>query len=191
VHIIVAGGPCTGKTTLINNLKKELSKRGYSVYVIRDWAREIIREQKEMGGNILPWKNRVAFEIEVIKRHTSEYSKLGSYDFILEDGGPFLALSYCKVDNVELPRKWVQYLLSFKDKVDIVLVTDELSEYFTDRERWENLDYARKVHYEIILQHLELFGNKVYFIGAADDPSKRIRRALEIIFANIGKGLNG
>ena len=79
--------------------------------------------------------------------------------------------------------------MCIRDRVDIVLITDELNEYFTDRERWENLDYARKVHYEIILQHLELFGSKVYFIGAAEDPSKRVRRALEIIFANMDKGL--
>ncbi len=189
MHVIVAGGPCTGKTTLVNNLKCELSRRGYSVYVIRDWAREIIKEQKESGGEILPWKNRVAFEIEVIKRHTSEYSKLEKYDVVLEDGGPFLALSYCKVDNVKLPSEWVQYLMKFKDKVDIVLITDELSEYFIDRERWENLDYARKVHYEIILQHLELFGSKVYFIGATDNPVKRVSRALEIILANMRKKL--
>ena len=55
-NYIITGAPGTGKTTIINALKKE----GYSC--AEEISRELIAEQIDIGGNILPWKDQIAFE---------------------------------------------------------------------------------------------------------------------------------
>ncbi len=53
---VITGAPGTGKTAIINALKE----RGYSC--VEENSREIIAEQIINGGEILPWKNQIAFE---------------------------------------------------------------------------------------------------------------------------------
>ncbi len=47
--IVVTGGPCAGKTTAIEFIKKELSQKGYLVLCIPETASELI-----LGG-VTPW----------------------------------------------------------------------------------------------------------------------------------------
>ena len=63
--IVITGGPGFGKSSLIF----ELEKRGY--YSQHEISRNIIKEQLESGGDILPWKNlstfsRLVFEKRII-----------------------------------------------------------------------------------------------------------------------------
>ncbi|WFO75091.1 ATP-binding protein [Desulfurococcaceae archaeon MEX13E-LK6-19] len=183
--VLIAGGPCTGKTTLVKGLSEELQKRGYSVYVIVDWAREIIREEKKKGDKgILPWTNRVLFEEKVVEKHLEEYVKLTKglvkADIVLEDGGGFVAKAYCSVDNVPVPEIYND-LLKYKDLVDLVLLTTEAPFYTTDAERWEDKVYAKRIHDAIIKLHKELFRNKTVEIPYMDDVGKRVDRALKIV----------
>ena len=64
---IVTGAPGTGKTSVINELKK----RGF--HCIDENSREIINDQIKNGGDILPWKNQVAFENKIINLRTQQY----------------------------------------------------------------------------------------------------------------------
>ena len=52
---IITGAPGTGKTSIINHLKK----KGYNC--IDEISREIISEQIAINGEVLPWKNLSAF----------------------------------------------------------------------------------------------------------------------------------
>ncbi|WP_417813828.1 AAA family ATPase [Thalassospira alkalitolerans] len=53
--VVITGGPGAGKTTLINHLHE----RGYDIS--RDVTHAVIAEQKERGGNALPWADNDAF----------------------------------------------------------------------------------------------------------------------------------
>lgn len=74
---IITGGPGFGKTTLI----KELAKLGYNIF--HEAARAIIEEQENSNDPILPWKDRIRFDCEVIKRMIVDYhqSKSSLYNF--------------------------------------------------------------------------------------------------------------
>ena len=48
---VITGGPGTGKTSLIEELKTV----GYQT--VKEVARDIIKEQQLQGGNALPWKD--------------------------------------------------------------------------------------------------------------------------------------
>lgn len=51
--IVLTGGPCAGKTTIISLMKQELSKQGYKVFIVGESATELI------NGGIIPNDNGV------------------------------------------------------------------------------------------------------------------------------------
>ena len=50
--IVLTGGPCAGKTSALNKIEKELSEKGYRVFVVPESATEII------NGGIRPFGNK-------------------------------------------------------------------------------------------------------------------------------------
>ena len=56
-EIVITGGPCAGKSTAIDILKEELTKKGFKVIVSAETATELVLE------GIYPWE----FEAEVFR----------------------------------------------------------------------------------------------------------------------------
>ena len=67
---VITGAPGTGKTAIINVLKE----RDYSC--IDENSREIIYEQIINGGEILPWKNQIAFENLISSKRAKQYASI-------------------------------------------------------------------------------------------------------------------
>jgi len=59
---VITGASGAGKSTLVT----ALSELGYAT--VPEAALDILREQQERRGSILPWVNRPAFMEEVLKR---------------------------------------------------------------------------------------------------------------------------
>lgn len=59
---IITGGPGTGKSSII----EELRKRGY--YAFDEVSRKVIQEQQEIGGNLFPWNDIEGFVEECYPR---------------------------------------------------------------------------------------------------------------------------
>ncbi len=171
--VLFAGGPGSGKTSVIRRLAERLREDGYTVYIIRDWAREIIRKEKEKGSNgILPWTNRLEFERLVLKHYIEEYKRIFDekndlLDIVLEDGGGFATRAYCEVDGVQVPREY-EVLLRYINRVNLVFLMDLPRRYHKDSERWEDYEYAIRIHFEIIRLHRELFSDRIIFVKYMD-----------------------
>ncbi len=186
-YILIAGGPCTGKTTLTNLLSHALREKGFRVYVIRDWARELIKiskEGKENGGP-LPWTDRVGFEVEVARRHLNEFKQAlkSRFDVIIEDSGSIATIAYCKADGVKMPSEIVNEIIKHSRNIDLVLITEPNSDYMKDAERWEERSYALKIHKEIIKIHKELLKDKVIILPSSPTPKQRLQNVLNVLSA--------
>ncbi len=187
LYVIVVGGPCTGKTTIVQGVARQLESKGFKVKIIDDQARLIIREQQRRGGDILPWIDRLRFEEEVVRRHYLEYLKAlrEKPDVVIDDSGVFTALAYIEVDGLKPSKKIMDIVEKLRGKVDLVLLTKPPSKYHTDSERWEDVEYAKKIHETIKRIHLELFPGKVVLVDSYHNVEDRIREATEKILSMI------
>jgi predicted ATPase len=64
---VVSGGPGAGKTTVL----EELASRGYPF--APEVARQIIQEQLQSSGTALPWGDREAYTLLMLKRSVESY----------------------------------------------------------------------------------------------------------------------
>ena len=193
VRILVAGGPCTGKTTIVEGLAEELRRLGLRVYIVRDWAREIIRAELERGGDLLPWVRRLDFEHAVVLHFLFEHmflDGLGSslFDVAIEDGGGFAARAYCEIEGLEPPPPYT-HLMRYADKISLVLLTKRPQRYFTDSERRESPSYAAELHRRIAEIHRRVFGDRVVEVDLAEEPRERVLNALKIVVDRLGREL--
>ena len=79
--VVVSGGPGFGKSSLL----EELERRGYKTG--QESAREIMIEQLQSGGDVLPDKNRKAFQEAVLNRRIRFYESVGDNEVAFSDRG--------------------------------------------------------------------------------------------------------
>ncbi len=188
--VLFAGGPGSGKTSVVKKLADRLRENGYTVYIIRDWAREIIRNEKKKGYNgILPWTNRLEFERLVLKHYIEEYKKIfdeknGLFDIVLEDGGGFATKAYCDVDGVPVPGEYKE-LLKYIDRVNLVFLMDLPRRYHKDSERWEDYDYAVRIHFEIIRLHKQLFHNRIVLVKYMEKLDDKVNYVYDVLMEKL------
>jgi predicted ATPase len=176
--VVIAGGPCSGKTTLV----AELEKQGFKI--IHEAARALITEQRALNSELLPDRNKLAFQLELLRRQL-ENEKLAesTEDFIFIDCGIPEDIAYFEVDKEKAPEqlwhaaKTRNYSHVFLLEQNPVFVKDGLR--LQDREQAQNLSKL----IETVYQRL---GYKVHRIPFAS-LNKRIELIKKVIDDN-GQG---
>ncbi|MFH1511179.1 MAG: AAA family ATPase [Candidatus Woesearchaeota archaeon] len=142
---VITGGPCTGKTTLL----EKLQEAGYNT--IPESARQIIMQEKEKAKNdpgyqpILPETNLAAFERLVVERQ--DYQEATASDEI-----QFLDRSL--VDIVAYAERGNMSMDGINNKISAagytrVFLLDQLSDYKQDCARTETPEEAESIHKKI------------------------------------------
>jgi len=135
-RVVLTGGPCCGKTTLLNNL----AARSYQV--VPEAARMVIEEEQRRGSNCLPWKDLYGFQEKTAERILDlEHSFDGSLLFC--DRGIVDGHGYAINGKVSTPELIVD--LGAK-RYDLVFILEPVPVYQKDESRKENLEEAKKVH---------------------------------------------
>jgi len=91
----ITGGPGSGKTSLIN----ELRKRGYQC--VAEVARQLIQEQVSMGGEAVPWKNLKLFKEVLLLRSLDSYKLAQRGKITFFDRDVLELISYDRHTGVE------------------------------------------------------------------------------------------
>jgi predicted ATPase len=146
---VITGGPCVGKSSVVG----ALNEMGFKT--IPEVARMVIEEQQRMGGQILPWINRDAFQKEVRNRQLELEEKVDAnttlfgwlppvfLDRGLEDG-----VGYYLADGIEVPNDFYATGRNHERYSGIFLL-DQLPNYQKDSVRAEDLQSATRIHKSI------------------------------------------
>ena len=140
-RFIISGGPGFGKTSVI----QALENRNYKS--IPEISRQIIQEQMEIGGDILPWKNLSAFSNAVFEQRVNQHAEaLDENAYYFYDRGIVDVMAYLFKDKQAVPTYFFEAVKS-KHYNQLVFLTPPWEEiYQTDNERKENFHEAIEIH---------------------------------------------
>lgn len=133
---VITGGPCTGKTTLIN----ELAKLGYST--VQEAARMILKAEQQKPNGMLPWTNLSGFQNLIFKKQI-ELEDIVSGTPVFLDRGLFDNIAYCLKGNIEIPKELMNYAKT--KRYTKIFLPDPLP-YQKDSERKEDPKEAKEIH---------------------------------------------
>ena len=136
-RIVISGGPSSGKTTLINRLKK------LGHFCFDEVSREIIDSQK-INSSVKEFN----FEQTVFDKRLEQYqmakSEIQFYDRSFIDG-----LAYMKTNHIEIPVSFHKSCteLRFYSTVFICPFWPQIFE--NDSQRLENMEQAQKIYKQL------------------------------------------
>lgn len=155
IKIAITGGPCSGKSTAIDYVKRHFEKKGIPVFVLEESAR-ILLENGADRSNMLEFENavfnhQIKAEEELEKR--IEKANLDEEESVLVicDRGIVDAYGYLDDEDraklidrtkIDLINAWCRY--------DAVMFLETADNYENDSERTENEEEARRISDNIL-----------------------------------------
>ena len=141
---IITGAPGTGKTSIINELKR----RGFNC--IDENSREIISKQIMIGGEILPWKNQIAFENKVANMRTQQYLSSPENCICFFDRSALDCIAYLKLNNLNATSEIINLIQKCKFNNTVFYTPIWKNIFINDNERKEDIKKAQKIEDHII-----------------------------------------
>lgn len=142
---IITGGPGFGKTKLIEALKNE----GYMCS--NEFARDLILEQQQINGNILPWKQPRLFQQEILNKRIAFFESVKDGEIAFADRAIPDQLAFARYKGFGSPPVLEAAARQYR-YAPLVFVTPPWAEiYTTDTIRTETFEEAKKLH-EIIVE---------------------------------------
>lgn len=140
-RVVITGGPATGKTSLIDNLKQ----KGHATF--HEVAREVIKDQLVLKTQSVPWDDVTSFSRLVLKEQVEHFSAANSPITFFDRGIPDI-IGYLNHGNKALfeELKTTSQQLRYSN---IFILPPWEDIYATDNERRESFDDAVKLFNEI------------------------------------------
>lgn len=171
--VVITGGPGFGKSSIIS----ELENRGHLSQ--HEISRNIIKEQLETGGDILPWKNLNTFSRLVFEKRIQQFIDSANDKFVFFDRGIPDVIAYMIKDDLELPEKYI-HALSEYNYFNKVFITPPWENIFVnDAERKEDFTVACEIH-KVILETYSKLGYELIEI-----PKDSIEKRVDFIIEQI------
>lgn len=133
---IITGAPGTGKSSLL----QELKKKGFCCF--SEVSRNIIKEQQSTNGSLFPWKNLSGFAEECFFRMTIQLVQanlgINFYDRAIPD-----IVAYLKSENLKVPNSYSKNIYKYNTVVFYLPLWKEI--YKNDAQRPESFYTAKKL----------------------------------------------
>lgn len=135
---VITGGPGSGKTTLLDGLEKQKFK------VVPEIARQLIREQIDIGGNALPWANKELYAQIMLDRSVDSYITMSQTkkEITFFDRGILDTLCYSKLINSDLTEDMNFYAKKYRYNRKVFILPPWVDIYKIDNERKQTWDEA-------------------------------------------------
>jgi Predicted ATPase len=172
---VITGGPCTGKTTLINYLYK----RGF--HIVEESARLLVKEGILTKEDFINPNKRDYLQRMIMKKQIEQESKIPINKITFLDRGLVDGIAYYWIVNMEPPFELLE--LCKNRNYRLVFVLEQLDNYQSDELRYEDFETGKKIH-EYIIKAYKMFGYKLIFI-----PKASVEERLNIILGHVKKDL--
>lgn len=141
---IISGGPGSGKTSIINELKAQ----GYAC--VDEVARQIIQEQVKIDGDALHWKDQIKFRDLMLSRSIYTFEQMINHeDLVFFDRGIPELISYCRLINCSVPKSLTNAVNLFRYNSQVFLLPPWEEIYEVDSERKQDWQEAIQTYKSI------------------------------------------
>ena len=172
-HYVITGAPSTGKSSVINELKK------MNFVCHEEIAREIIKENKETNRNVFPWVNMREFSDMVYDRMKSR-GKHQSDDLCFLDRSVVDLIGYMEFANEKAPSNYSEFAKSSRYAKKVFIMPIWTSIYTNDQERKESIEEAKTIDHNLRKSYKKL-GFKLI-----DVPMLSVKERAKFILTEIG-----
>lgn len=149
IHIIT-GGPGFGKTTLAEELRR-------NHYICSgEFARDIIEEQQNRGGDLLPWKNPRQFQQAVLQLRTEFFESVPDHCLAFADRGIPDQLAFARYRGFGTPKILEQSVQQYRYASQVFVCPPWPEIFVRDAIRNETFEEALLIHQSIIDTYYEL-----------------------------------
>lgn len=163
---ILTGGPGSGKTTLIEQLKK----RGYNC--IPEVGRAIIKKQLSFGGSALPWSNAGNYSNLMLQYSLRDYISFSSEIAIsFFDRGIPDVLGYAELINLSNRDIYINCVENFRYNTTVFILPPWEDIYNTDSERKQDFKLAITT-YKMMKNIYEKHGYKLVEVPRMSIPER-------------------
>ena len=170
---IITGGPGTGKTSIINELKK----RGF--VCVNESARGIINHEIKYGGQNLPWKNQISFENQLSDIRTKKYFSVTKNQLCFFDRSSIDCMAYLHLNNLKTTSKIINNIKKCPFNKNVFYTPFWKEIYKNDHERKETIKEAQEIE-KAIIKTYKLQGYKLIPV-----PKKSIKERTDFIISEI------
>jgi len=146
-RFVIAGGPGSGKSTLIN----ALSDAGENCY--EESSRVLIREQLARGGRLVPWGDLAAFAQECSERMRAQIAHSAYRGRCFFDRGLPDLIGYLSRDGRSAPAEWRSATCAYASVVFFAPPWREI--FLNDAERPQTFDEAQELSAHIRYAYLD------------------------------------
>jgi len=171
---VLTGGPCSGKTTLI----EALAAKGYAT--APEAGRNIIQDQMTVGGSALPWNDRTLFaELMLAWELRSHHTAARLSGPVFFDRGVPDTLAYLSLSGLPVPAHMEKAAGHFRYNRR-VFIAPPWPEIFTqDAERSQDLDEAERT-FEALVDTYPRYGYELITL-----PRTSVEERLAFIFEEL------
>jgi predicted ATPase len=173
-RIVIAGGPGSGKSTLID----ALSESGEVCY--EESSRVLIREQLARGGRLLPWDDLAAFARECGERMRAQIEHSAQRGRCFFDRGLPDLIGYLSCEGRTAPDEWRMASRAYASTVFFAPPWREI--FLNDPERPQTFAEARELGIHIRRAYLDCGFHVIELVKAA--VADRRRQVLDYLSAH-------
>jgi len=148
LKVVVSGGPCAGKTSLVNLL----GAKGFST--TPETARQLIADQQKTPDPIIPWTKPQEFQDLLGKINIEKEKSLPEDGVLIMDRCAVDIIGFCNFLKTEKPENWKEFFDN--QKYDLIIIPEMLHKYKEDPQREYKKQESHDIHQAIKDLYTEL-----------------------------------
>jgi predicted ATPase len=169
---VITGGPASGKTTLLNGLRK----RGFKCF--DEIARQIIDEQLKIKGDLVPWINLDKFNVHVLERMVNQHAKVTEELHFFDRGLPD-NIAYMRLGNLPVGKDFHETAKNLRYNKKVFFLEPWKEIFVNDAARKEPFEFALKISEHIKNAYVD-FGYEVIVV-----PKGTVEERVEFVVRQI------